>query len=221
MSAHEIEQRLAEAQRRFEAALQSLRTSWVADENSEYWAALDAVLVLERELAAANGDEHAVPLDFPLKWDTGCPLPHRVCNDHKALLSFIVHEPKPEWDGSSVEVVSRTDEKVSSLALVEFNHCTAAKLGSPNDEVFHGHPLHGRGLEGYTAQKVVNSRWLTEIETINKVHRRYDPAHWEDSKHFIFWFHDTTFECIATSFKVEVHRESMASMLSRMCQRLS
>ena len=52
---------------------------------------------------------------------------------------------------------------VESLALVEFVGCVSARLGSPNDEVFEGHPLSGKGLDGYTAQRVVNSRWLAEL----------------------------------------------------------
>jgi hypothetical protein len=66
----------------------------------------------------------------------------------------------------------------------------------------------------------VNSRWLAEVEAINKVHRCYDPALWRGRSHYVFWFHDTTFECIAGSFKVELYREGMAAMLTRMCQRL-
>ena len=180
----------------------------------------EAVLVLERELAAAKGEEYAVPLDFPVKWDAGCPLPHLLCNDYKALLAFIVRENKPGWDGSSVEIVSGRNEKSRPLALVEFPLCTAAKLGSPNDEVFDGHPLYGRGMDDYTAQRVMNSHWLAEIEAINKVHHCYNPAFWRERNHYVFWFHDTTFECIATSFTVGVYRESMAAMLARMCQRL-
>jgi hypothetical protein len=220
MSVHEIEQRLVAAQKRFEAALQALKARWQGSEQAEYWSAQDAVLVLERELAAAKGEEHAVPLDFPVKWDAGCPLPHLLCNDYRALLAFIVREPKRGRDGSSVEIVSPTDEIARPLALVEFAPCFVAKLGAPNDEVLDGHPLQGRGLESYTAQKVVNSRWLAEIEAINKVHRCYNPATWRERNHYVFWFHDTTFECIAKSFEVEVYQESMASMLSRMCQRL-
>lgn len=220
MSVHEIEQRLVAAQKRFEAALQALKARWQGSEQAEYWSAQDAVLVLERELAAAKGEEHAVPLDFPVKWDAGCPLPHLLCNDYRALLAFIVREPKRGRDGSSVEIVSPTDEIARPLALVEFAPCFVAKLGAPNDEVLDGHPLQGRGLESYTAQKVVNSRWLAEIEAINKVHHCYNPATWRERNHYVFWFHDTTFECIAKSFEVEVYQESMASMLSRMCQRL-
>jgi len=222
MSVPEIEKRLVAANERLERATQTLRERWRSEEQAESWAAHDAVLVLvlERELAAAKGEEYAVPLDFPVKWDGGCPLPHLLCNDYKALLTFILREAKPGADGSSVEIVGPQDEKARPLALVEFTPCVAAKLGSPNDEVFHGHPLQGRGLEGYTAQKVVNSRWLAEVEAINKVHHCYNPAFWRERNHYIFWFHDTTFECIAKSFKVELYRESVAAMLTRMCQRL-
>jgi hypothetical protein len=159
-------------------------------------------------------------LEFPVKWDAGCPLPHLLCNDYKALLAFILRRPEPGSDESSVETVSPADEKARSLALVDFTPSISAKLGSPNDEVFHGHPLEGRGLDSYTAQKVVNSRWLAEIEAINKVHHCYDPLFWREWNHYIFWFHDTTFDCIAKSFKVEVYRQSMAAMLATMCQRL-
>jgi hypothetical protein len=137
------------------------------------------------------------------------------------LLTFLIRNAEPGAGGASVEIVGPTDEGERSLALVEFSPYFAAKLGSPNDEVFEGHPLQGRGLEASTAQKVVNSRWLAEIEAINRVHHRYDPSLWNDRNHYIFWFHDSTFECIARSYKVEVHRESMAAMLTRMCERLA
>jgi hypothetical protein len=220
MSTPEIERRLVEANQRYERALQSLSAKWQDGTEAEYWAAHDAVLVLERELAAAKGEQHAVPLDFAVQWDGGCPLPHLFCNDYMALLAFIVLEPNPDFDGTSVEVTGPEDLEARPLALVEFTPCAAAKLGDPNDEVFRGHALKGRGLEGYTAQTVVNSHWLAELETINKVHECYDPLFWRELNHYIFWFHDSTFECIAKSFKVDTYRESVAAMLARMCQRL-
>ncbi len=186
----------------------------------EYLAASEAVLRLERDLATARGEEHAVPLDFPVRWDSGAPLPHVIQNDYKTFLTFYVREPDPNWDGSYVTVKDPGDGSVETLALVEFHGCASARLGSPNDEVFEGHPLSGKGLDGYTAQRVVNSRWLAELEAINGVHRCYDPARWRNLNHYVLWFHDSTFECIARSFTVEVHRESMADLLDRVCRRL-
>ena len=80
--------------------------------------------------------------------------------------------------------------------------------------------MNGKGLHGYTAQRVMNSKWLAELEAINSVHSYYDATRWRKLNHYIFWFHDTTFECVAESFRVEVFRESVADLLARVCLRL-
>lgn len=120
---------------------------------------------------------------------------------------------------SSVTAAS-TDSR-SPLALVEFERCCSAKLGAPNDEVLWGHPLSGRGLESYSAQIVRNSVWLAELEHINSVHRQYNPERWRKLNHYVFWFHDSTFECVAESYKVELFTESFADLLARVCQRMT
>ena len=220
MSIEEIGRRLVAAREREQAAIEAMAPKHRGGEWEEYLAASEAVLRLERELAAARGEEHAVPLDFPVRWDSGAPLPHVIQNDYKTFLTFYVREPDPDWDGSYVTVKDPGDRSVETLALVEFFGRASAKLGSPNDEVFEGHPLSGKGLDGYTAQRVVNSRWLAELEAINGVHRCYDPARWRNLNHYVLWFHDSTFECVAESFTVEVFRESMADLLDRVCRRL-
>src|SRR5262249_17286517 len=178
-----------------------------------YHNANEEALRLERQLAAAKGEEYAEPCGFPLKWDTGAPMPHLMASDSKALLAFLLSEPDPAWDGSYVTVKSSADEQPEPLGLVEFDDCVAAKLGAPNDEVFDGHPLNGRGREPYAAQRVVNSRWLRELEAINSVHHCYRPESWRDWNHFIFLFHDSAVEWLAQLYKIEGHRASMRAPL--------
>jgi hypothetical protein len=192
MTIQELERALLAAQERLRQAIQTR----VTDEHDRASAAL---LTLERELAAAKGEEYAVPLDFPIQWDTGTPSPHLMMNDHRAFLTFYVNE--------------LDDDSVEMLAVVEFNHCVSARMGAPNDEVFHGHPLYGKGFEFYAAQLVQNSAWLAQLETVNKVHRQYNPQRWQNLKHYIFWFHDKTFECIARSYKVETFRTTMSDLI--------
>ena len=220
MSIHEIEEQLSVARQRLERAAKALATRHQGGEDAEYWAADAAVLRLERKLAAAKGQEHAVPVNFPVKWDAGAPLPYLFRNDYRCFLTFYVREHDPGWDGSYVTVKDPGSGNEESLALVEFIGCVSAKLGSPNDEVFEGHPLYGKGLDGYTAQQVVNSRWLAELKAINSVHRCYNPDRWRRLHHYVLWFHDTTFECVAESFQVELHRDSMANLLVHVCERL-
>ncbi len=183
----------------------------------EAWAEL---LQAERELAASRNEEHAVPLEFPVRWDIGAPLPHLLVNDTHALLMFLVGSIDPAWDGTRVTAKDAASTGAEALALVEFKRCVSAKLGSPNDEVFKGHRLAGKGLEAYSAQVVRNSKWLAEIEENNRVHTGYRPEAWRRLTHYVFWFHDDTFECIAESFSLEVHTCSFPDLLAEGCRRL-
>jgi hypothetical protein len=215
---HDLEHQLNVTVERLKRAIAALAPNHKRGEWEEYQAANQEVLLLERQLAAAKGEEYAEPFGFPVKWDTGAPLPHLMVNDNRVLLAFLLSEPNP--DGTYVRVTSPSDEGAEPLALAEFDFCIAAKLGAPNDEVFKGHPLNGKGLEPYTAQRVVNSRWLKEIKEINSVHRLYRPESWREQTHFIFWFHDSTFECIAQSYKVETYWMGMTELLGLMVERL-
>lgn len=201
-------------------AIAALAPEHKGGEWEEFDSANAEVLRLERQLAAARGDEYAEPCGFPLKWDVGAPLPHLMVSYDRALLGFLLSEPDPNWDGSYVAVKSPADERVEPLGLVEFEFCKSARLGTPNDEVFEGHSLNGRGLEAYRAQRVVNSRWLKELERINSVHPMYRAENWRNLTHFVFWFHDSTFECVARSYKVETHFTSMMALLNLMVERL-
>lgn len=215
-----LQESLRAARDREEVALQALRADGRGEVSAAYWAAHADVLIAERELAAARGEEYAEDIDFPVNWDTGAPLPHLLYNGRKAFLTFYVRAVDPKWDGSYVTLKDPGNAEMESLAIVEFNRCISAKMGSPNDEVFEGHPLSGKGMEGYTAQVVKNSRWLAELEAINSVHAYYDPKLWRTLHHYIFWFHDETFECVAQSFSVEQRKCSMSQLIDEVSRRL-
>src|ERR1041384_5109236 len=191
----DLEQRLAAAKARMEAASTALRGEHHGGEREEFNAAIRALRVAERELAAANHEEHAVPLDFPVRWDFTERMPQLVMNDHRTFLIFSVSIRDPTWDGSHVVITDPAHEHEQPLALVEFRRCISARLGTPNDEVHAGHPLDGKGLESFTPQLVRHSRWLAELEKINSVHNCYRPETWAPRNHYVFWFHDSTFEC--------------------------
>jgi len=215
-----LEKQLKTANAREEKACAELSKKHKGGEWEEYKAASEEVLCCERTLAAAKKEEYAERIKFPVKWDTGAPLPHLFMSDYKAYLTFYVDEPDPNWDGTYVNVVDPKSKKTVSLALVEFKHCRIAKLGSPNDEALHGHRLEGKGLEGYKPLIVKNSKWISEIKNINKVHSHYKEEGWKIYNHYFFGFHDTTFECIAESFNVELFDKSMTELLEIVTSKL-
>jgi hypothetical protein len=214
----ELEAALASAtERRKEAGL-ALAGPYAEGAIEAWRAADDALLMVERALAAARGQAHAVPIAFPLRWSTGAPLPHLLRSDRRTLLLFVLEDVDPGWDGSFPRIVGPMTER--DIAVVEFDQCVSAKLGMPNDEAFHGHPLAGRGLRVYGAFEVVNSAWTAELAAINAVHSKDDSATWSGQTHFILGFHDSTFECVARGFRVETRRGSIADALVEACRRL-
>ena len=186
----------------------------------EFRAAHEAALSAERTLAAALGEPHAVPLDFPVRWDIGAPLPHLLQSDYRTFLLFLLGDSALPADHTHVTVVSPGNPSPSALAIVEFKGCVSAKMGAPNDEVIEGHPLHGKGLAAYRPMRVVNSPWIQELQRINSVHRQYRPERWATLSHYVFGFHDCTFECVASSFAVETTSTTIPAALATLCQRL-
>lgn len=220
MTQRNLESMLEEAEARLQRAVDALRPRHRGVEVEEFKQAQEAVLAIQRDRAAARGEPYAVPVAFPVEWDSGAPLPVMLVSDQKTLLLFRVRVPNPAWDGSYATPVSLDDPESERLALVEFTRCASAKLGSPNDEVFHGHPLHGHGFEGHRALKVISSPWLQELRSINEVHSQFRPDSWSRLTHFILPFHDSTFECVAESFTVDVVCMPTAQALAELCRRV-
>ncbi len=86
------------------------------------------------------------------------------------------------------------------FALVICSSCAALSFGPPNDEALQGHRLYDLGLTAYTAQEVVNSRWIAAQEEANRVHRSHSAELFRPHRHFIITFHDSTFEFVARDF---------------------
>jgi hypothetical protein len=146
--------------------------------------------------------------------DIGAPLPLVIADDYRLILEYLISEPDPNWDGTYVNVVSPNTE--CTVAIVRFHHPYAHFLGPPNDEAFSGHPLASRGLEPYGVFEIDKSSWIRQLERMNSVHPYHDRNRFMKSKrHFVFAFHDTTFECVAEGFDVSAHKGSILSSVER------
>lgn len=210
---------LARAKARLEKAVAALAPKHKGGEMQEYRAAYDGMLEAERALAAARREPHAMPTNFPLRWDIGAPIPHLLVNDHRSFLLFRLANVPTDRDEITPRVA--VPRLADQLAVVEFERCVSAKLGSPNDEVNHGHPLNGKGFEGYRALRIEHSPWLAELRAINAVHECFNPGHWDGMTHYVFGFHDSTFECVAKSYKYEITQAALPEVLADVCARLA
>jgi hypothetical protein len=131
----------------------------------------------------------------------GAPLPFVMSDEHNLLLVYI-HEQLPGELDSSYEKVVDSNSSKDPVALIQFHHYYAYFFGPPNDEAFEGHPLADRGLEPYGVFQVLQSSWVRQLERMNSVHPCHDPKRFEKLNHYIFTFHDSTFECVAEDFQM-------------------
>jgi hypothetical protein len=176
-------------------------------------AARIAVLDAERKLAASRREPYAEVLDLGVRWSAGAPLPHVISNAVQAILLCRSAEVDPRWDGTYVEVVSAADSADGTFAEIVFEGCASVRFGAPNDEALAGHPLYGRGLDGYQAHVVRDSDWLDEQVRINSVHAQHAEGPWRALTHYFLVFHDETFEALARTATARLVRGTMSSLL--------
>jgi hypothetical protein len=88
-------------------------------------------------------------------------------------------------------------DQAQYTAILTFKGCVSCKFGDPNDEAIEGHPLYGRGIDAGGAYIIMNSPWLEELKKINSVHPQFDNQSWSEKRHYLLFFKDNAFECIA------------------------
>lgn len=83
------------------------------------------------------------------------------------------------------------------IAVLRFSVVLHFRMGHPNDEALHGHPLYKHGLGPYGFFRVLHSPLITEIEARNAVHRQHRPGMYSKFNHWIATFHDETLEVVS------------------------
>lgn len=157
------------------------------DLNRQYRAAKQKAAKVRRQLAELTGDEHAVWLDLGVTPEAAVSGGMLIQTEEKCYLLFNVSGPPVD--------------NCIPQAIVEFGIPLKTQFGVPNDEALDGHPLSQSGLDAYDAFEVINSRWLAEELRRNQV---VFPDSKFTYRHFIFTFHDSSFECLADDLTITV-----------------
>jgi len=126
--------------------------------------------------------------------NVGSPSPQIFAHEQGLLLAYYV-QPRPNNWGP--------DAQPEKYAIINFVRPQAHLFGPPNDEAINGHPLYGKGLGPYGTYRVPNSPWIRALEKMNSVHPRHQPTRYRQLSHYIFTFHDSTFECVAHSLSAQ------------------
>lgn len=145
----------------------------------------------------------------------GAPIPFVMSDERTVVLAYYLENVPKNWDWTTVRIVG-LDTEGEPVALVQLKGYHAYVFGPPNDEAFSGHPLASRGLRPYGVYPVENSSWIRSLERMNSVHPYHKPDKFEELKHFVFAFHDSTFECVAKEFSLTTHTGSIRSLMPEM-----
>ena len=173
----------------------------------------DHTSLVEHQMYTSNGKDCVIPLNDIPQSSVGAPLPIVTADEHQAAVAFYRQETPHDWAGSSVRVVDYTSDE--PWAIVVFGGCYALMFGPPNDEAFNGHPLASRGLGPYGAYLIAESSWLRQLERMNAVHHRHNTETFMRHRlHFVLSFHDSTFECIASGYRVMRGEGALAETLA-------
>ena len=183
-------------------------------DNLNAWrAAREDQLKAERDLASARGEQYAQVIKIGPRCDVGAPLPHLISNGSRAFVVCLAGQPGPEWDGTNVKVVSPAGADPSLFVVIEMRGCSQIRFGGPSDEAMSGHPLYGKGLDGYQAHEVFNSRWMEEAIKVNSVHPRHSDAPFRRLHHYALLFHDEMLEALALDVESRLVNGTMREIM--------
>lgn len=144
----------------------------------------------------------------------GAPCPVLLAGEHSLRLSYYLESERltSEWQAAPVRP-PRPNWSDDLCAVVTFERAYAHMFGPPNDEAFSGHPLAARGLVPYSVFEIEGSSWLSSLVRMNSVHPYHKDEQFSHFKHWVFSFHDTTFECIALSYSIALAKGTPWSVL--------
>ena len=151
--------------------------------------------------------EQIVELDLGCRPEGGVSGGVLVSSEYSTFLTF--NAVKPSEDGSRVESAGH--------AVVEFSRCRLTKFGYPNDEARWGIARYQE--ISYGIYEVTNSEWIPEIVRLNRYSFPDTPDD-TTTRHFLFAFHDSTFECLATDMRLELTTEPYEQIFARISARL-
>jgi hypothetical protein len=143
---------------------------------------------------------------------TGAPLPTVLSNEHNLFLLYLAEQTHPAGDITSVRPVG-SESVGESIVILKFKRYESFGFGAPNDEAISGHPLYQKGLQPNSAFEVMNSPWIGSLEEMNRVHQHHSRERFARLRHFIITFHDSTFECVAESYSVEIMIGSLSTAI--------
>jgi hypothetical protein len=151
--------------------------------------------------------DKVVPYEIGFLPEAAVSGPRLLQTDRDAFLTF-----------NAVKLLPEGGRAAAGTGIVEIHRCIVSKFGYPNDEALAGHPLYRRGLSVYGVFEVLGSSWIEQMTAQNRVCFP-KTENWTE-RHFIFTFHDSTFECVADSLRASLSTEPYQQIHAQICRKV-
>lgn len=142
--------------------------------------------------------------------EQGAPCPILFAEEHALVLSYWISDAPPYHPTKA------------PIAIVRFNRPYWHQFGPPGKEAIESHPLSSRGLFPCAVFRVDGSSLVRRLARMDSVHPCLKPEIFDKLAHYIFTFHDSTFECVAEGFKSSIEQagwnEQHAAMIEALKQ---
>ena len=171
---------------------------------------------------SVKNDEVKELTDFPAP-SVGAPCPIILAGDASLWLAYYIAEKSPWFEEKWSKIWSDSDELCieQCFAIVVVKSPQVHMFGAPSEETFDGHPLSKRGLRRFGIFEIENSSWIKELEKVDSIAQCPTTLYHTKFRHFIFGFHDSTFECVGADLSVFVrHGDDMLDELLKLSQEL-
>ncbi len=143
----------------------------------------------------------------------GMPCPIVFAEEDIVVLSYSMRDEPP------------FQPTTAPLAIIRFGkpylHFFGPPLFTSNEEAGLWHPLAGRGLFPDGVFRVDRSSLVRHFERMNSYHSYCDLPRFDRLTHYIFTFHDSTFECVSGSLDANVENCGFDEEHSRMLAHLN
>lgn len=108
------------------------------------------------------------------------------------------------------------DVDEEDIGILEFSNCHKYRLGATNDEGFYrGQCRFSKsGIIWGDFYKMVDTDWRNDFPKDEVVIDNYLKDN-QDLHHYLFYFRDNTFECIAASYSFTIKREQVGKLYNK------
>jgi hypothetical protein len=151
--------------------------------------------------------DKVVRFDIGFEPEAAVSGPVLLQTDGNAFLTF-----------NAVRMIPNGNRGAVGTGIIELQRCKVTKFGYPNDEALGGHPLYKHGLAAYGVFEVLSSSWIQQMTEQNRV--CFPRTSDSKMRHFIFTFHDSTFECVADGLRATLSTEPYEQIFRQISQRV-